>query len=39
MPAISTSVVIEARIGPITPSRRGRLWFVTVGSLAHLSRT
>jgi hypothetical protein len=38
MPAISTSVVTEARTGASTPRCRGRLWVVTVCSLAHLSR-
>jgi hypothetical protein len=35
VPAISISVVSEARIGPISPCRRDRRWLVMVCSLAH----
>jgi hypothetical protein len=38
IPAISTSAVSDARIGPITPWRCGRRWLVMVSSLAQLSR-
>ncbi|WP_460666883.1 hypothetical protein [Kribbella swartbergensis] len=38
IPAITTSAVSDARIGPITPWRCGRRWLVMVSSLAQFRR-